>query len=285
MLTRGHIEFVQAQMLPWRRIGVGLARPDAEYKMLSRDPADGACTALMRYPAGWSREGPEHIAASEEFYILEGALHMDDHVYPADSYAYLPAGWTRRSMSAPDGCVLLAFYDREPTLMPDEGELGEEDASRAIPHIDAAGMPWDMTLNDPNLRHLGISRKNLRTDPVTGERTFLSLILPQSAPPTGEGPQEIHPVVEEAYLIAGSLTGPFGTMHPGAYFWRPPGIAHGPFGARWGCVSLIRFVGGRHVNQWTEEQAPFRYDAPYAPVLPDDLAHLAEAEWTPPAAY
>jgi hypothetical protein len=285
MLTRGHIEFVQAQMLPWRRIGVGLARPDAEYKMLSRDPADGACTALMRYPAGWSREGPEHIAASEEFYILEGALHMDDHVYPADSYAYLPAGWTRRSMSAPDGCVLLAFYDREPTLMPDEGELAEEDASRAIPHIDAAGMPWDMTLNDPNLRHLGISRKNLRTDPVTGERTFLSLILPQSAPPTGEGPQEIHPVVEEAYLIAGSLTGPFGTMHPGAYFWRPPGIAHGPFGARWGCVSLIRFVGGRHVNQWTEEQAPFRYDAPYAPVLPDDLAHLAEAEWMPPAAY
>jgi len=283
MLDRPHIEFVQCQMLPWRRIGPGLARPDAEYKWLSRDPGDGACTVLMRYPPGWSREGPEHIAAAEEFYVLDGALRMDDRLYAADSYAYLPAGWTRRHMESPSGCVLLAFYDREPELIAGAG--GSDDGRKAIPHLDAAAMPWDMTLNDPNLRHLGISRKNLRTDPDTGERTFLSLILPQSAPPAGEGPQEIHPVVEEAYLIAGSLAGPHGTMHPGAYFWRPPGLAHGPFGARWGSVSLIRFVGGRHVNQWTADPAPFRFDAPYAPVLPPELAHLAASPWTPPGAY
>ena len=35
MLNRPHIEFVQAQMLPWRRIGAGLARPDAEIKILT----------------------------------------------------------------------------------------------------------------------------------------------------------------------------------------------------------------------------------------------------------
>lgn len=282
MLDRPHIEFVQSQLLPWRRIGPGLARPDAEYKMLSRDPADGACSVLMRYPPGWSREGPEHIAAAEEFYVLDGMLRMDEREYRADSYACLPPGWTRRRMESPTGCVLLAFYDREPTLIAGEGEC---DDARAAPLIDAAAMAWDMTLNDPKLRHLGISRKNLRTDPVTGERTFLSLILPQSAPPDGEGPQEMHPVVEEAYVIAGSLTGPQGTMHPGAYFWRPPGIAHGPFGARWGAVSLIRFVGGRHVNEWTETKAAFRFDAPYDPVLPPELDHLRRACWTPPGAY
>lgn len=285
MPHRPHIEFVQSQLLPWRRIGPGLARPDAEYKLLSRDPGDGACSALMRYAPGWSREGPEHLSAAEEFYVLDGALHMDDHVYPADSYAYLPAGWTRNSMAAPDGCVLLAFYEAEPTLVAGTGTIAESDRDRAIPHIDVAGMPWDTTLNDKKLKHLGISRKNLRTDPVTGERTFLSLIFPQSAPTGNKGPQEMHPVVEEAYIIAGSLTGPQGTMYPGAYFWRPPGIAHGPFGARWGAVSLIRFVGGKHVNEWTQEEAPFSFGAAYQPILPPELDHLAQSRWQPPSAY
>ncbi|WP_109355438.1 DUF4437 domain-containing protein [Sphingorhabdus sp. EL138] len=285
MLDRGHIEFIQSQVLPWQRIGSGLARADAEYKLLSRDPKDGACSALMRYPAGWSRQGPEYIAADEEFYVLEGTLEMDEHFYPADSYAYLPAGWTRHEMRSPHGCVLLAFYNREPTLIAQPGDGQAEKADKAIRHLDVAEMDWDMTLNDPNLKHLGISRKDLRTDPETGERTFLSLILPQASPQGGWGPQEIHPVVEEAYIISGALTGPQGTMHPGAYFWRPPDIAHGPFGSRWGSVSLIRFVGGKHVNIWTEEQAAFNYDAPYDPILPDNLNQLSKAGWSPPPVY
>lgn len=285
MLDRAHIEFVQAQMLPWRRIGPGLARPDAELKILSRDPADGACSVLMRYPPGWSREGPEHIRADEEFYVLDGTLEMDGRCYAADHYAFLPAGWTRQSMRSPGGCVLLAFYNREPELVPHAGTMAEGAAARAVPQLDVTEMPWDMTLNDANLRHLGIGRKNLRTDPVSGERTFLSIILPQAVPPGHKGPQETHPTVEESWLISGSLTGPHGTMYPGAYFWRPPGIAHGPFGARWGAVSLMRFVGGRHVNVWSQRDAPFSFDAAYAPILPEELAHLADQPWQPVPAW
>ena len=285
MLSRDHVEFVQAQMLPWRRIGPGLARPDAEFKMLSRDASDGACSVLMRYPPGWSREGPEHIRADEEFYVLDGALEMDGRRYAADHYAFLPSGWTRQTMRSPEGCVLLAFYNREPELVPHVGSPDPDDAARAIPQIDVTELAWDMTLNDPNLRHLGIGRKNLRTDAVTGERTFLSIILPQAVPPGCQGPQETHPTVEESWLLSGSLTGPHGTMYPGAYFWRPPGIPHGPFGARWGAVSLMRFVGGRHVNQWSTQQAPFSFETPYAPVLPTELSHLATQPWQPMAAW
>jgi quercetin dioxygenase-like cupin family protein len=269
-------------MLPWRRIGPGLARTDAEYKLLSRDVADGACTALIRYPRGWRREGPEHIDAGEEFYVLDGAFELNGRRYGADCYACLPAGWPREAMAAPEGAVLLTFYDREPHLR--AGRAEHVDEAGAIVFFDAAAEPWDMSLNDPNLKHLGISRKNLRTDQKTGERTFLSLILPQSTPAGGKGKQEIHPCVEEAYVISGSLAGPHGVMHPGAYFWRPAGVAHGPFGARWGCVSLIRFVGGRHVNVWTAEEAPFDIDAPYAPVLPPDLRPYAAA-FAPAAPY
>lgn len=284
-MTREHIEFVQAQYLPWRRIGPGLARADVEYKLLSRDAGSGACTVLLRYPPGWQRLGPEHLAADEEFYVLDGALEMDGRTYRQDCYGFLPAGWTHERMASPCGAVVLAFYDREPLAVAGAGNGAAETSERSLVFLDAANMAWDLSLNDPNLAHLGISRKNLRTDPVTGERTFLSLILPHAFPEKRGGPQEIHPVVEEIYVISGTTTGPQGTMHPGGYVWRPPGIPHGPFGSRWGSVSLIRFVGGKHVNLWTPGDAPFDPEAPYRPVLPRELEHLQGWEWTPPPAW
>lgn len=277
---RPHIEFIQAQLIPWRRIGHNAARPDAEYKFLSRDEETGACSAIIRYPPGWRREGDNRINAAEEFYVLDGELIVDDMTFSHDCYGYFPERYPHRSMSTPLGAVVLTFFDSEPSTCVDVQQSDREPI-----RIDALHMPWDMSLNDPKLAHLGISRKDLRTDPDTGERTFLSMVLPHSEPPGLEGPQESHPVVEEAYIISGSLTGPHGTMAPGAYFWRPPGIPHGPFGTRWGCVSLIRFVGGKHVNEWSETKAPFSFNAPYNPVLPDELSSFAYAPWTPPPRY
>ncbi len=282
MLNRPHTEFIHAQLLPWRRIGTEAARPDAEYKFLSRDEDTGACSALIRYPAGWSKTGAEYITADEEFYVLSGEIEINGTHYGFDTYGFLPSGFPRESMSVRAGAVVLTFFSAEPTIKAGKAEW---DASRLVRKIDALHMPWDMSLNDPKLAHLGISRKDLRKDPVTGERTFLSMILPHSEPPGCEGPQERHPIVEEAYVISGSLTGPQGTMEPGAYFWRPPAIAHGPFGTRWGCVTLIRFVGGEHKNIWSETSAPFDFDAPYDPILPEDLSAFAYAPWTPPPRY
>ncbi|MEP2989534.1 MAG: hypothetical protein ABJN65_03010 [Parasphingorhabdus sp.] len=48
---------------------------------------------------------------------------------------------------------------------------------------------------------------------------------------------------------------------------------------------MIRFVGGKHVNVWTEEKARFDFDAPYNPILPDELQHYAKTEWSPPPVY
>jgi glyoxylate utilization-related uncharacterized protein len=285
MLDRPHIEFVHAQMLPWRRIPPGRGRPDAEYKFLSRDAADGACSCLIRYHPGWRREADESLTAAEEFYVLEGSLEIDGRRHGPDSYAFLPAGWPRHVMHAPDGAVVLSFFDRQPDPVPGAHAPDAALCERAVPHLDVLHMPWDRRLNDPHLAHLGIARKDLRCDPATGERTFLSMILPHSEPPGARGPTETHPTVEEAYVISGSLVGPHGAMHPGAYFWRPPGIAHGPFGTRWGCVALIRFLGGRHVNEWSREERAFAFDAPYRPVLPPELEHLRAAPWVPPGVY
>jgi len=279
MLNRPHIEFVQAQMLPWRRIPPGAARPDAEYKYLSRDADTGACTCLIRYPAGWARLADEALDAAEEFYVLEGGLEINGQHFGADHYGHLPRGLLRHSMSTLRGAVVLTFFDAEPRFASRPGEAA------GVLRLDVLHMPWDMRVNDSKLAHLGISRKDLRTDPASGERSFLSMMLPHSEPPGAQGPRESHPVVEECFVIAGSLVGPHGEMHAGAYFWRPPGIPHGPFGTRWGCVALIRFVGGRHVNLWTADEAPFDFHQPYLPVLPPELAHLRDAPWRPGTAY
>jgi hypothetical protein len=285
MQNRPHIEFVQAQMLPWRRIPPGAARPDAEYKFLSRDAGDGACSCLIRYPAGWRRDANEALRCAEELYVLDGELWFDDAVYPADTYAYIPAGFPRRVMHAQKGAVVLTFFDRQPEYVSSNDSVIKQHPQPSLVRMDVLQMPWDMRINDPNLAHLGISRKNLRADHVLGERTFLSMILPHSQPPGCRGPTETHPVVEEAYILSGSLIGPHGEMHPGAYFWRPPGIAHGPFGTRWGCVALIRFLGGRHENKWSDVDAPFAFDAPYKPVLPEELRYLSKQPFVPASVY
>ncbi len=279
MLNRPHIEFVQAQMLPWRRIPPGAARPDAEYKYLSRDADTGACSCLVRYPPGWARLADEALDATEEFYVLDGDVEINGHRFEADHYGHVPRGLQRHSMSTRSGAVVLTFFDAEPQFGP------IVDSAAPLVARDVLHMPWDMRLNDQKLAHLGISRKDLRTDPATGERSFLSMMLPHSEPPGSQGPRESHPVVEECFVISGSLVGPHGEMHAGAYFWRPPGIPHGPFGTRWGCVALIRFVGGRHVNVWTADEAPFDFHQPYRPVLPPGLDYLRDQPWQPATAY
>jgi ChrR Cupin-like domain len=280
MLNRPHTEFVQSQMLPWRRIPPGAARPDAEYKYLSRDADTGACTCLIRYAPGWARLADERLNAGEEFYVLEGEIEINGLRFGADHYGQVPRGLLRHSMSTLRGAVVLTFFDARPEL----GSTAAPDAA-AIEQRDVLHMPWDMRLNDQKLAHLGISRKDLRADPATGERSFLSMMLPHSEPPGSQGPRESHPVVEECFVISGSLVGPHGEMHAGAYFWRPPSIPHGPFGTRWGCVALIRFVGGRHVNIWTADEAPFDFHQAYTPVLPPEMAHLRELPWQPARGY
>ena len=56
---------------------------------------------------------------------------------------------------------------------------------------------------------------------------------------------EIHPTVEEAFLIRGDcLLGNRGEMAPGSYFWRPSMVEHGPLANRNGTLFFFRTKGG-----------------------------------------
>jgi hypothetical protein len=58
-------------------------------------------------------------------------------------------------------------------------------------------------------------------------------------------------------------------MRPGAYFYRPPGILHGPHVSQTGFLQIMRSPGAnRIVTHWSAERRPLPIGAPYAPVLP-----------------
>jgi hypothetical protein len=143
-------------------------------------------------------------------------------------------------------------------------------------------MPWTSHDIDPSVQFLKLSHKILRHVPATGEKTILLSTGAQTHPRDWREAQLAHDCVEEMYLLGGDIIGERGTMYEGAYFWRPPGQWHGPFGSRRGSLSLIRFVDGHHHNRWSEHARPFVLEPGHAPELPPGLRVVAGAAWEPP---
>lgn len=269
-MSRDYVEFVQAQDLNWSQ---DPEFPSLERKLLSIDNETGARTQLQRFPEGFQQLEPYSLCSNEEFYVLKGCFYLNQFVYSPGCYGFFPAGYERSKCFFPEETVVLRFFDFKPALFAfdADGALNRAIGREAIPCLDTYRMSWDCSIHDVKLTHLGFARKNLRIDHITGQRTFLFMTSPQSHPINFRGPMESHPTPEEAYQLHGDLTGHVGTMYQGAYFWRPAHIPHGPYGTRGGCLSLIRFVGGKHLNIWTDELYSFSYDQPYQPVLPDWL--------------
>ena len=281
-MSRDCVEFVQAQELPWEDEPefVGIKR-----KLLSIDNDNGARTQLQFYPSGYQCTEQQALSCNEEFYVLSGCFYLNHFVYSPGCYAFFPAGYGRSKFYVPEDTVILRFFDHLPQSYQQDiaGAQQRAEGREAIPCIDTYRMSWDTTVHDIRLTHLGFARKNLRIDPITGQRTFLFMTSPQSHPVNFRGYQESHPTPEEAYQLHGDLTGQVGTMYPGAYFFRPPHIPHGPFGTRGGSLSLIRFVDGEHVNIWSEQQHAFNYNESYQPVLPEWMK--PDGKFKPPANY
>ena len=267
-MARPHIEFIQAQALPWQRGLYGGARDDVESKVLSVDDKTGASTVILRYPPGWSRSEPESLAADEEMFLLDGDLAINGVDYRSYSYAYLPAGHERLTAASKNGAVVLTFFESAPR------KVAADETFRAdgglVEHIDTNLQEWELANHDPKVPP-GMGTKTQRIDPDTGDRTWLNVIPPGGVKEGYMGSREYHPVVEEMFILSGDLFMERGKLLPGAYFWRPPMIHHGPFGTRSGLLMMGRSKGGPLVNYWTEEKYEFTFDPPHQTDLPPEL--------------
>jgi hypothetical protein len=270
---RDHIEFVQSQRLPWQD-GAGLGLPGREIKLLSHDRDSGAFSCINRHAPGWQGQAGA-LAADEEFYVLDGALHAGSVDYRADSYAFLPAGYARAAAIAPDGATLLSFF----SARPDPGPALPHAEPRLVPKIDLTDGIWDGAFDRFGLASMNnrARMRVLRDDPASGENTYITATIPFRH---GER-AERHPVVQEFFLLAGELAGNTGIMQAGAYCFRPEMVVHGPYGSRTGALILFRSLGGAQATFW--EDAPgFSFTPPHQPVLPANLALLGEPMPRPP---
>ncbi len=273
-MSRPHTLFIQAQNLPWSKGFWTGARPEVETRTLSVEDDGSAATVLVRYPAGWRASGPEHLDALEEFVVLDGSISINGQTYERQHYAALPGRYVREDATSANGAVVLQMHHGRPD--PIAGAAAEpHDPALLVAHVDPLAIAWDPGLVDPQLSP-GVAIKPLRTDPYTGETTFLYMSPPHRVPPGMAKPQWTHSMVEELYVLAGEYVwGDCGRMGPGGYVWWREGVWHGPAGTDVGYHLLVRTVNGPLDNIFATEKKPFRWDPDFAPQIPDRLRPFA----------
>jgi quercetin dioxygenase-like cupin family protein len=282
-MTRPHLEFIQAQALAWRTLGDQASRPGAEAKLLSYDPDSKAVTVILRYPAGWSLDQAHYLDSDEELYVLSGTLIIEGVTYGDGDYAYLPAGLPHTLIESPQGADVLTFYEGAHKRVAGDAPEGLYDATKLVERIPTKSVPWG-SATDPKVAAPGVKRLGLRKDADTGDTTWLLDV--DETGMTGEVNRlETHPVVEEVFLLSGEMHMPMGVLKQGAYFWRPPGIPHGPVGTKTGALGIFRCKGGPLTTDWSEESYPVQWDAPYRPILPDGVAESLVAGIDPSRPY
>jgi len=271
-MTRPHIEFIQTQALSWSTGADGVA-----IKILNADPESEARTVLTRLPPGWNVTPGMEAAKASEFFVLDGEIEIDGESFSRHAYGFLPADHDWRVKRSEGGATLLVF----------DYAVGDPDSASGDPiAVDTAHIPWDDSLYDPALIHLRLARKVLRMGDNNSGRTYLLTGLPHGRPDVPDLQQETHPHAEEMFMISGEMSAPEGMMRTGAYFYRPPGIIHGPHVSDLGFLMLMRNPGSnRVITDWSIERRPLPLNAPYQPILPPGSPEALRQPWPDPVTY
>lgn len=97
--------------------------------------------------------------------------------------------------------------------------------------VDVDSLPWE-----PNPSHPGIESKTLLFDRTSGLLTMLLRMAPGA-----ELPDHEHVLVEQSFILQGSLVCGEGECRAGQYVWRPAGSRHAAHGGPDGCLLLGMF--------------------------------------------
>jgi glyoxylate utilization-related uncharacterized protein len=252
-MARPHVEFIQEQALAWERAKPVSAWPDLHWKVLSREEDGGAFTALVSLAAGWRAAAPAAFAAAQEFYVIDGELDIE---CAGRTYALKPGGYLRVGPGAACGPLAAAAACR--LLWITDGWLEPFEAlppsPESVTFTDAAALEWQIPwVKGPAP---GLRLKLLWRDAASGAYSRLLSVDPGWSEPR----LEHHDVSEEAFVLEGDMTmGALGTMRPGAYFWRPPRIRHGPMRSTAGAVILIRTDGALFNYYTAPDGTPLNY--------------------------
>ena len=96
--------------------------------------------------------------------------------------------------------------------------------------VDVEKLPWEKT------KFEGIEQKVLLSDRKTGLFTALMKLAPGARLPDHE-----HVLIEQTYVIEGTLHCPEGVCRPGEFVWRPAGSRHHAWAGPGGGLFLAMF--------------------------------------------
>ena len=248
-MARPHIESIRAYDVPAEDVADGLLA-GARRRLLSEDDADGSSTSLVTFPAGWTGD----LAGTRpvELFLLTGSADLGGQALRPGTWAWVPTAADGARLSLAEASDVLVMVEPE-----------RPNATGPVEVVDSVTRSFEPSKTDVPP---GLVVKDLRHDPETRDRSWVA-----GSPPGWIGYKgEIHPTVEEAFLIRGDcFLANSGEMRAGDYFWRPGGVHHGPFSTREGQLFFFRTKGGGmavefdEVPDWPERMRDY-YDAePY----------------------
>lgn len=229
---RDQVDFVRAALIPWEVVPPhhlggeegGLRR------VLSRSRANGAETSVLRVTS--TVHG--RMQAPVDLHCLAGRAVLNGRDLAPGVFVHVPAGAVIHLEAVTSPVVLYAGSFAEPALAADDAAAGNDD----LPRYEIDALPWtDMSWRGDEAPSADVKIKWIRRDEGELGIAFVVAMLPGYRTAV----EEVHPVCEESYKLAGDLLlGRRGIVGPGGYFFRPGGVWHAPLYTRTGNMSLIR---------------------------------------------
>ena len=190
--------------------------PGVRAKQLSGDPQTRRTSNRVDLPKDWKGTSGGSPGRSLEIFVVDGELRVADILLKSGGYAFLPAGSLGFNLTADEGARILYFVsDTDP-----------EAVIRSPIIINSSLLDWQPT------ERLGVSSRELRSDPGSGARTWLVRV----ATGASQG-WESSSALREGYLVSGNqqygecVNGKVESWQyaPGGYFYRPANtISGGP---------------------------------------------------------
>jgi hypothetical protein len=231
MWNRPDVDFVRTQDLAWEHVlpaELGGARGGGLRKVLSADPDDGARTELLAF----TNAQLGTLAPACDAFVISGTGRINGEPYRPGTYVHSTPGGALHWEPGPGPTVLYAGHFGTPSFESSDGP-GQVTVKHET-RDEWVAMGWRGEEAQPS----DVRIRWLRQDD-DGIVFLVGMLAGYTAPM-----EEVHPVYEESFKIAGDLMlGRRGVVKPGGYFFRSPETWHGPLYSRTGNLSIIRKNG------------------------------------------
>jgi putative transcriptional regulator len=196
----------------------------SEVAVLFAEPLTGRLTGLIRLHAG--AEYPSHRHAdTEELYVLEGDMALDEVRLGAGDYCAAPAGTAHRRVRTADGCLFLLLASQRDAVVPAAEATSPVEAFTVVRASEGAWAPTGSP---------GVVSRPLFRDTTRGTTTALV----RMAPATHLAAHR-HLSPEQFYLLDGEArVGPHHLV-AGDYYRAEGGTAPEGSATEGGCTLLV----------------------------------------------